>query len=218
MASFQKQSAEDWLRSAINHALAVGIARREIFTMVATAPPPRLYPHSNSDDDAAWPTDPDRIVYDEVPAGLITLPDAAAKYGVKRGTLNVALFRGMIPRAGRVRGRGHSRGKHVISENALRRYLGLEPDITAADNDEPPAEPKASDNDLPYYDVLPEGLITLSDGARQYNIPPRRIHGWIRRNQLTRVGYLRGRGPQGGQVVIVEAELAALLEGQQPMR
>ena len=206
------QSAVGWLRNAINHALAVGITRREIFAMVATAPPPRLYPRDNSDDDV-WPTDLDRIVYDEVPTGLITLPDAAAKYGVKRGTLNVALFRGKIPRAGRIRGRGHSRGQHVISENALRRYLGLEPDTTV-DDQAPPAEPRASDNDLPIYDKLPEGMITVNDGARQYGVPSKRIHSWLQRERLTRMGYLRGRSPQGGQVVVVAAELVALVESQ----
>ena len=50
--------AAERLRSAINHALARGITSREIFTMVATAPPPR-----------PWPDDPDRIIYDEVPEG-----------------------------------------------------------------------------------------------------------------------------------------------------
>ena len=33
-------SAAEWLRSAINQALAMGVTRREIFTMLATAPPP----------------------------------------------------------------------------------------------------------------------------------------------------------------------------------
>ena len=61
-------AAAEWLRSAINQALASGITRREIFTMVATAP--------------------------------------AARYGVRRNTLEVALFRGNIPRAGRIKGHG----------------------------------------------------------------------------------------------------------------
>ena len=93
MTQSQNHSTVEWLRSAINHALARGVTRSAIYTMVATAPPPRPYA---ADANAAWPTDPDRIVYDEVPAGLITLPDAAAKYGVKPGRLNVAVFRGMI--------------------------------------------------------------------------------------------------------------------------
>ena len=93
-------SAAEWLRSAINHALAMGVTRREIFSMVATAPPPPPQ-FDPTDSNAPWPDYPDSIVYDEVPAGLITLADAAAKYGVRHNTLSVALFRGLIPRAGR---------------------------------------------------------------------------------------------------------------------
>ena len=89
-------AAAEWLRSAINQALASGITRREIFTMVATAPPPAR----------PWPDDPNRIIYDEVPEGPLTLTDAAARYGVRRNTLEVALFRGNIPRAGRIKGHG----------------------------------------------------------------------------------------------------------------
>ena len=65
---------------------------RDIFTMVATAPPPSIL----ADDDEAWPSRPDAIVYDEVPSGLLTLADAATKYGVRHNTLEVALFRGNI--------------------------------------------------------------------------------------------------------------------------
>ena len=112
-------AAAEWLRSAINHALASGITRREIFTMVATAPPPPPRP---------WPDDTDRIIYDEVPEGLLTLTDAAIKYGVRRNTLAVAVHRGVIPRAGRITGYGQGGSRHLVSEAALRRYLGLDPE------------------------------------------------------------------------------------------
>ena len=65
--------------------------------MVATASSPPARP---------WPDDSNRIVYGEVPEGLLTLTDAAARYGVRRNTLEVALFRGNIPRAGRIKGHG----------------------------------------------------------------------------------------------------------------
>lgn len=83
------------------------------------APPPRIYPRSSNDDALKWPSNPDRIVYYEVPASLITQPDAAAKYGVNYGTLNVALFRGKIPRAGRLCGGSQLRCQRLIIEDAL---------------------------------------------------------------------------------------------------
>ena len=207
MTQSQNHSTVEWLRSAINHALARGVTRSAIYTMVATAPPPRPYA---ADANSAWPADPDRIVYDEVPAGLITLPDAAAKYGVKPGRLNVAVFRGMIPRAGRLRGPGQRGGKHLVPENALRRYLGLDPDAKP-DDARPTAQPRASDNDLPLYNELPEGMITLPDAARKYGASADRIRWWIKAERIARMGYLRGGSPQGGYVLLVEAELAALL-------
>ena len=204
-------SAADRLRSAIYHALAMGIPRRDIFTMVATAPPPS--PSILADDDEAWPNSPDAIVYDEVPAGLLTLADAATKYGVRHNTLEVALFRGNIPRAGRLRGSGYGGLRNLVSEAALRRYLNLPPEEGVAPDAGPEPLPRrlVAGEKLPIYDALPEGLITLQEAARRYGVPARRISNWVQRGRLTRMGYLRGRSPQGGYVALVEAELAALV-------
>ena len=209
MTQSQNHFAVEWLRTAIDQALAGGITRSAIYTMVATAPPPRPYA---ADANAAWPADPDRIFYDEVPAGLITLTDAAAKYQVKRGRLNVAVFRGMIPRAGRLRGRGQRGGKHLVPENALRRYLGLDPE-PRPDDAGPAAQPRVSVDDLPFYNELPEGMIPLPHAARKYGLPADRLRWWVRAKRLARMGYLRGGSPQGGYVLLVEAELVALLGG-----
>ena len=171
--------------------------------MVATAPPPPARP---------WPDDPNRIIYDEVPEGLLTLTDAAARYGVRRNTLEVALFRGNIPRAGRIKGHGYSGLRHLVSEAALRRYLGLDPEPAEASNATDAgaaAQPRPAPDDLPLYDELPEGLITLTEAARQYGVPATRIRSWMRTGRITHMGYLRGGSPQGGHVLLVEAELAA---------
>ena len=200
-------AAAEWLRSAINHALASGITRREIFTMVATAPPP---------PPRSWPDDPDRIIYDEVPAGLLTLTDAAARYGVRRNTLEVAVFRGIIPRAGRIKGHGQGGLRHLVSEAALRRYLGLDPETADgaaapdASDAGPEAQPRPAPDGLPLYDERPEGLITLAEAARKYGVPTNRLRNWMRTGRVTHMGYLRGGSPQGGYVLLVEAELAAL--------
>ena len=211
-------AAAEWLRSAINHALARGVTRREIFTMVATAPPPPPRPYP-ADAGTPWPDDPDRIVYDEVPAGLLTLTDAAAKYGVRRNTLEVALHRGKIPRAGRITGHGQGGLRHLVSEAALLRYLGLDPEPAEASNAtdaEPAAQPRPAPDDLPFYDELPAGLITRTEAARQYGVPASRIRHWMRTGRITHMGYLRGGSPQGGYVLLVEAELAALAGAGKP--
>lgn len=200
------------MRSAIDIALAAGVTRNEIFNLVATAPPPASQP---TNVDMAWPVDPDRLVYDEVPQGLITLTDAASKYGVTRNRLGVAVHRGLIPRAGRIRGSGHSGLRHLVSESALRRYLGLEPAVHEAVEDRAEtaeAQPRPQIIGLPYYEELPAGLITLVEGARKYGIPTRRIHQWLRRGKIGRMGYLRGKSPQGGLVVLAESELVALVD------
>ena len=204
-------SAAEWLRSAINNALAMGVTRREIFTMVATAPPPSPGPYL-AESNAPWTGDPANIVYDEVPAGLLTLAEGAKKYGVRYNTLSVALFRGMIPKAGRIRGHGHSGLRHLVSEAALRRYLGLPPEEVAARSDaSPEAQPRLATMDRPIYDELPEGLIRLTEAATEYGIPSKQLHRWLGRQRLTHMGYLRGPTPQGGYVLLVEAELAALM-------
>ena len=207
-------SAAEWLRSAINNALAMGLTRREIFTMVATAPPPPPGPYL-AERQSPWTDDPANVVYDEAPAGLLTLAEGAKKYGVRYNTLSVALFRGTLPKAGRIRGYGHSGLKHLVSEAALRRYLGLPPEEIADGPDaEPEAQPQLATTDRPIYDELPDGLITLPEAARKYGesgATSRRLHRWVGRERLTHMGYLRGATPQGGYVLLVEAELEALM-------
>ena len=216
MAEFSiSDSAAEWLRSAINNALAMGVTRREIFTMVATAPPPPPGPYL-AERKSPWTDDPANVVYDEAPAGLLTLAEGAKKYEVRYNTLSVALFRGMIPKAGRIRGHGHSGLRHLVSEAALRRYLGLPPEEVAGGSDaEPEAQPRLATTDRAIYDELPDGLITLPEAARKYGesgVTSRQLHRWVDRERLTHMGYLRGPTPQGGYVLLVEAELAALLE------
>lgn len=166
----------------------------------------------------------------------MTLAEAEAKYGVRTNTLTVAIFRGNLPRAGRLRGRGYGGTQHLVAEEALRRYLGLEPDISGAaqDRDEAKAaqiqaapddpsvheepEPQPAPDDLAIHEELPEGWITLLEGARRYGVPVQRMRNWVRTGKLTRMGYLRGKGPQGGLLLLLESELMTLAEQAQPNR
>ena len=214
-------SATEWLQAAINQALTAGVTRKQMHLMVATAPPPQVRAAGPENE---WSDDPLQIVYSEVPDGLLTVAEAAAKYQVRHNTLTVALYRGNLPRAGRIRGRGYGAMQHLISEVALRRYLGLDPEIPEAAEDqsekdqseEPEAQPHPAANDLVIHDELPEGCITLTEGARRYGIPLQRMRNLVRKCRLTKMGYLRGRGPQGGSLLLLEAEVAALDEAVPP--
>lgn len=209
-------SSREWLQAAINQALAAGVTRKQMHLMIATAPPPKVRAASPEND---WSDDPMQIMYDEVPDGLLTLADAAAKYQVRHNTLAVALFRGNLPRAGRIRGRGYGAMQHLVSEVALRRYLGLDPEMPEAAEDqseEQEAQPHPAADDLVLHDELPEDCITLTEGARRYSIPVRRMRNLVRRCRLTKMGYLRGKGPQGGALLLLEAEVAALDEAVPP--
>ena len=214
-------SATEWLQAAINQALTAGVTRKQMHLMVATAPPPQVRAAGPEND---WSDDPLQIVYSEVPDGLLTVAEAAAKYQVRHNTLTVAIYRGNLPRAGRIRGRGYGAMQHLISEVALRRYLGLNPEIPEAAEgrsekdqiEEPDAQPHPAGDDLVIHDGLPEGCITLTEGARRYGIPLRRMRNLVRKCRLTKMGYLRGRGPQGGALLLLEAEVAALDEAAPP--
>lgn len=228
--NIRTDSVIEWLRSAIDQALAAGVTRRHIHHLVAIAPPPTV---RGTDPGSSWPDDPSQVIYDEVPRGLLTLADAAEKYGVRTNTLTVAIFRGNLPGAGRLRGRGYGGTQHLVAEEALRRYLGLEPEISdvAQDRDEDqdaplqPApgdpsiheevEPRPAPDDLAIHEELPEGWVTLLEGARRYDVPVTRMRNWVRTGKLTRMGYLRGKGPQGGLLLLLESELAALVAQQQ---
>ena len=198
-------TATEQLRAAIDHAIAAGVSRRQIFAMVARAPPPP--PREN------WPNDPSEIVYDEVPAGMITLADAAQKYKVRHNTLNVAVSRERLPVAGSVTipnrsGKSGGRKHRVVPEAAVRHYLGLPPDPDDSPDDELDRVPGL--HELPIYTEAPEGLITATAAAQKLGMPVQRVHEWVRNGVLARMGYLRD-GRQGrSALLVVEQEVTVL--------
>ena len=65
-------------------------------------------------------------------------------------------------------------------------------------------------DDLPVYDVLPDGLIDLPSAAAKYNRSIYTIHGWIRYGRLRVVGRLRAPAARGGYLVVSESDLMRL--------
>ena len=162
------------------------------------------------------PNRPGDVIYEEVPAGLITLADAAEKYQVRHNTLNVAVSRGMLPIAGRTtrrHGFGKSGGErhNVVSEAALRRYLGLPPEPAAPTDNGGRPWPDA----LLIYDAAPEGMISVPAAARKYRVPANRLHQWIQGDRLARQGYLRDGRRGRSALLVVEAEVAAMAKAWQ---
>ena len=65
--------------------------------------------------------DPDTF-YTELPPGLITVANAARKYGLNRFTIHKWVSRGRVRRMGRLR--GHVNGGYVlVSEDELAAYI-----------------------------------------------------------------------------------------------
>ena len=61
----------------------------------------------------------DDIVYDQLPDGLITLTDAARKYGLNIGTLRTWVLLGYINKAGRLKGPARGGGFLLLSEDEV---------------------------------------------------------------------------------------------------
>ena len=91
-----------------------------------------------------------------------------------------------------------------VSENEILSMVA-----TVAADAEQPELPGFEDEGLPIYTDLPDGLIDLSNAAKKYNCTPERFRRWVYRGYLEERGRLRGPGPNGGSIVVCEAELDA---------
>ena len=66
--------------------------------------------------------------------------------------------------------------------------------------------------DIPIYDELPDGLITIAQAAQKYGRSRRTFQGWIRRGNLKLEGRLRASARGGGKLAVSEAELVTLID------
>ena len=65
---------------------------------------------------------------------------------------------------------------------------------------------------VPYYDTMPDGLISIPDAARQYDLPVPRLRRWITVNILTCYGRLIDASPTGGMMLVLEDDVRHLKE------
>ena len=122
-------NAATGLRHALDTALACGITADEIQDMVAQRIIPDHSVASPADIiqalDDADPVTPNsgasEVIYrpDEVPPGLIDLPSAARKYGIKVHTLRMWTYLGKLPNRGRVLARAPGGGYILTDEAAI---------------------------------------------------------------------------------------------------
>ncbi len=66
------------------------------------------------------PKDEGAVIYDELPDGLIDLPTASKKYGVKVRTAAGWWHRGLLPRIGKLRAPAAGGGYNVTVEDAFK--------------------------------------------------------------------------------------------------
>lgn len=62
------------------------------------------------------------VIYDELPDGLIDLPTASEKYGLKRGTIRTWIIKGYLDCHGRLKNSARGGGYLVVSEGELLKY------------------------------------------------------------------------------------------------
>ena len=116
-----RQQAMDELRCALDAAMVLGVEGDEIKQMLAE----RVKYYEDEQDSrngtAAHGPETECLVYDpgDVPAGLISLPDAAKKYGIPLSTLRNWTHRGKLPKCGRVRAKAPGGGYILTKENQI---------------------------------------------------------------------------------------------------
>ena len=118
------KSTKDDLISAIDQALRSGIKAEAIADMVAertiyheVATPSDIAEFLDHHRDETPPNDEGAVIYDELPPGLIDLPSASKKYGIRVRTLHAWIQRGKLPRRGRLRARAAG-GGYIVTEEA----------------------------------------------------------------------------------------------------
>ena len=116
-----RQQAMDELRCALDAAVVLGIEGDEIKQMLAERVKYQEDGQASRNGTSAVDAETGDLVYDpgDVPAGLISLPDAAKKYGIPVRTLGAWVRLGKLPRCGRVRAKAPGGGYILTKENQI---------------------------------------------------------------------------------------------------
>ena len=116
-----RQQAMDELRCALDAAVVLGIEGDEIKQMLSERVKYQEDEQESRNGTSALDAETECLVYDpgDVPAGLISLPDAAKKYGISIRTLRTWINRGKLLNCGRVRAKAPGGGYILTKENMI---------------------------------------------------------------------------------------------------
>ena len=115
MLTYGNDEKREAFRAAIERAREDGLSEAEMANMI-TAVESEI-----SSTNGVHPVDTGDVIYEpgQLPEGLIDLPSASKKYGIKPATLRMWVQRGRLPRRGRLRGPSPGRGYIVTVEAAI---------------------------------------------------------------------------------------------------
>ena len=111
MLNSAKDSKHETFLAAVERAREDGLSLADMQSMITASVD---IPQTNG---SVHPTGPDDVIYDVLPEGLIDLPSASKKYGIKVGTLRSWVHVGKLPRMGRLRGRAPG-GGYIVTRDA----------------------------------------------------------------------------------------------------
>lgn len=106
-----------WMQTT-REALRAGATTEDLAAMLQTA--------ADQEEDIKAQLPPEcrsDVVYDELPEGLIDLPTASLRYGIKRHTITMWLQRGRLQARGRLKGPAPGGGYVLIAEAELMAYM-----------------------------------------------------------------------------------------------
>lgn len=116
MLTYGDDKKREAFRAAMERFREDGLSLDDMASMITAAknePQPANGTHRSENDD---------VIYEpgELPDGLIDLPSASKKYGIKPATLRMWVQRGRLPRRGRLRGPSPGRGYIVTVEAEIK--------------------------------------------------------------------------------------------------
>ena len=113
MLTYGDDSKREAFRAAIERARDDGLSEAEMAVMITATE------YDNQPTNGVHPVEQDDVIYEpgELPEGLIDLPSASKKYGIKVGTLRQWIHVGKLPRKGRLRAPAKG-GGYIVTDEA----------------------------------------------------------------------------------------------------
>jgi len=114
MLTYGDDKKREVFRAAMEQAREDGLSLEDMASMITAAK------NEPQPPNGVHPNGAENVIYEpgELPEGLIDLPSASKKYGIKVGTLRQWVHVGKLPRRGRMRARAPG-GGYIVTEEAM---------------------------------------------------------------------------------------------------